>query len=237
MAATCKPKLPQLSTPVNSKFPISISGPSPLSAHPRSANDAFRTPISPPSAYIEYLHRWSLNSPMTSRPSHSGNTTPSTASSHSSCSCKAAASAAIAAAAGEAPPTSVPSSVSIKQEPGLHAPLTAPPIPPSPFTRVPMSAPANGASFPSLKVPPSPAPALSPYPTDSPMSARSPFSARPYSTKFDWDAALKARPTAGEIRKQPSRTSVRHIREVVTRTVTFTPRMKPAPKGKRRKAE
>ncbi|KAJ2980418.1 hypothetical protein NUW58_g6946 [Xylaria curta] len=29
--------------------------------------------------------------------------------------------------------------------------------------------------------------------------------------------------------------SVRHIREVVTRTVTYTPRMSPAPKGKRRK--
>jgi hypothetical protein len=30
---------------------------------------------------------------------------------------------------------------------------------------------------------------------------------------------------------------VRHIREVVTRTVTYTPRMDPAPKGKRRKVE
>ncbi len=32
-----------------------------------------------------------------------------------------------------------------------------------------------------------------------------------------------------------AKTSVRHIREVVTRTVTYTPRMNPAPKGKKRK--
>lgn len=53
---------------------------------------------------------------------------------------------------------------------------------------------------------------------------------------FDWDAALKAR--LGETKKQKSsRVSVRHIREVVTRTVTYTPKMDPAPRGKRRKVE
>ncbi|KAL5621516.1 hypothetical protein BROUX41_006416 [Berkeleyomyces rouxiae] len=234
MATTCKPKLPQLSTPVNSKFPLSVSGPSPLSANPLSANDSGRTPISPPSAYVEYLRMWSLNSPMTARPSVSGNTTPSTSNSHSDCSCKAAASAAIAAAAGEGNST--------KKELGLKTPLTAPQVPPSPFARIPMSAPANGASFPSLKVPPSPSVALSPYPTDSPTSAISAsFSARS-NIKFDWDlpltAAFKSRSAAaGDSRKQPSRKSVRHIREVVTRTVTYTPRMKPAPKGKRKKLE
>jgi hypothetical protein len=80
---------------------------------------------------------------------------------------------------------------------------------------------------------------------------------------FDWEAALKSRrfaetpgskrpaapetpgipPTAstpktpGGHAKRESRTSVRHIREVVTRTVTYTPRMGPAPKGKRRKID
>ncbi|OAA64350.1 hypothetical protein SPI_02997 [Niveomyces insectorum RCEF 264] len=34
-----------------------------------------------------------------------------------------------------------------------------------------------------------------------------------------------------------ARTSIRHIREVVTRTVTYTPRMNPAPKGKKRKMD
>ncbi|KAL1894637.1 hypothetical protein Cpir12675_003576 [Ceratocystis pirilliformis] len=230
---TCKPKLPQLSTPVNSNFPLSVSGSSLLSAKPLSATDG-RTPISPPLAYVEYLRTWSMNSPRTARPSSlSGNTTPSTSSSHSDCSCKAAASAAIAAAAGE--------DTGAKKTLGLETPLTAPVVPPSPFTRVPMSAPAHGASFPSLKVPPSPSVALSPYPTDSPSSALSASFSSRSNIKFDWDSALstalKARSNAGEARKQPSRTSVRHIREVVTRTVTYTPRMKPAPKGKRRQLD
>jgi hypothetical protein len=30
---------------------------------------------------------------------------------------------------------------------------------------------------------------------------------------------------------------VRQVREIVTRTVTYTPRMSPAPKGKRRKID
>jgi hypothetical protein len=34
-----------------------------------------------------------------------------------------------------------------------------------------------------------------------------------------------------------SRSSVRQVREIVTRTVTYTPRMSPAPKGKRRKID
>ncbi|KKF93388.1 hypothetical protein CFO_g4259 [Ceratocystis platani] len=120
---TCKPKLPQLSTPVNSNFPLSVSGSSLLSAKPLSATDG-RTPISPPLAYVEYLRTWSMNSPRTARPSSlSGNTTPSTSSSHSDCSCKAAASAAIAAAAGE--------DTGAKKTLGLETPLTAPVVPPN----------------------------------------------------------------------------------------------------------
>ncbi|KAL2266631.1 hypothetical protein VTJ83DRAFT_5983 [Remersonia thermophila] len=37
--------------------------------------------------------------------------------------------------------------------------------------------------------------------------------------------------------KRDSRSGIRHIREVVTRTVTYTPRVGPAPKGKRRKID
>lgn len=65
----------------------------------------------------------------------------------------------------------------------------------------------------------------------------SPYSARSVRTSvFDWDAALKAH-YADQKRPKSARTSVRHIREVVTRTVTYTPRMEPAPRGKRRKVE
>lgn len=115
--------------------------------------------------------------------------------------------------------------------------------PASPVGAYPLSAPATGpTNFPSLRVPPSPA-------VDSPV--RSPWSARSVKSPFDWDAALKAK-RYSEVIKPPTSAvgtggaqsprcekgrSVKHIREVVTRTVTYTPRMDPAPKGKRRKIE
>ncbi|OAQ99309.1 hypothetical protein LLEC1_00729 [Akanthomyces lecanii] len=109
-------------------------------------------------------------------------------------------------------------------------------VPPSPFSKAPMSAPATGpTSFPSFKLPPSPAISN----LDSPMSAVSsmfsPYSGRSSHSVFDWDAALKAH--YADQKRKSARTSVRHIREVVTRTVTYTPRMEPAPRGKRRKIE
>ncbi|KAH6689175.1 hypothetical protein F5X68DRAFT_275144 [Plectosphaerella plurivora] len=219
MPAT-KPKLPQLTTPVTGTFPSEtiFSASTPLSARPLSCIDlaSAKTPISPPTAYMDFLRSMSLNSPAVT-PSRSSPTSddtntesaPSTATSEQTdCSCKC--------------------------EHQHKGPATAPPIPPSPFSHMPMSAPPTGAdSFPSLKIPPSPAISM----VDSPMSARSPFSARSVQSVFDWDAALKAR--FAEKKKQQARTSVRHIREVVTRTVTYnpTPRMHPAPKGKRRKVE
>ena len=124
----------------------------------------------------------------------------------------------------------------------------------------PMSAPATNPNFPSLN-PTSP---LSNYGgVNSPIT---PWSARSIRSPFDWDAALKGRrfteipgsaaAAAAEATasasgattpktanaavtgsKRESRSTVRHIREVVTRTVTYTPRMAPAPKGKRRKLD
>ncbi|KAL2263704.1 hypothetical protein VTK26DRAFT_5560 [Humicola hyalothermophila] len=121
----------------------------------------------------------------------------------------------------------------------------------------PLSAPPAGQTvFPSMKIPVSPA-----ISTAGLYSPRSPLSAASVRSPFDWEAALKARrlaetpgskrPAAPEtpgIRapgtpgtpgtsKRESRSSIRHIREVVTRTVTYTPRMGPAPKGKRRKID
>ncbi|CAK7225531.1 hypothetical protein SBRCBS47491_005919 [Sporothrix bragantina] len=160
-------------------------------------------------------------------------------------------------------------------------------IPASPFaaSNCPMSAPPMGnTTFPSLKIPVSPAISN----TNSPI--RSPFSAKSTSitSAFDWESALKARyaefksPKAHPIvqaqaqtqaqaqqssctKCKPSppaatssststsstsvttatnaaKTSIRHIREVVTRTVTYTPRMDPPrmnapPKGKKRKID
>ncbi|KXX78298.1 hypothetical protein MMYC01_206486 [Madurella mycetomatis] len=124
-------------------------------------------------------------------------------------------------------------------------------------SKCPLSAPPAGPTvFPSMKIPPSPA-----ISTSGLYSPRSPLSTASVKSVFDWDAALKSRRLAeapGSKRpaepetptvstagapgtpghaKRDSRSSIRHIREVVTRTVTYTPRMAPAPKGKRRKID
>ncbi|KAL2127581.1 hypothetical protein VTI74DRAFT_10461 [Chaetomium olivicolor] len=125
-------------------------------------------------------------------------------------------------------------------------------------SKCPLSAPPAGTTvFPSMKLPASPA-----ISTAGLYSPRSPLSAASVRSPFDWEAALKARryaeassgakrPAAPEPsatntagtpvtpghKKRESRSSIRHIREVVTRTVTYTPRMGPAPKGKRRKID
>ncbi|KAI1143518.1 hypothetical protein F5Y05DRAFT_408963 [Hypoxylon sp. FL0543] len=218
---TSKPKLAQLTTPVTATFPSELSALSaktPLSAVPDFIKEEFptsaRTPISPPTAYMDFLKAMSVPSPVVPEKRSSGTSTPeddstqesvpSTASSEQTdCSCKCG---------------------NYKSPAG---------IPPSPFSSHPMSAPPTGAtSFPSLHMPPSPAVST----MDSPLSAtaRSPFSARSLRSPFDWEAALKSR-YAQDCRAHKSSKSVRHVREVVTRTVTYTPRMEPAPKGKRRK--
>ncbi|KAF4970288.1 hypothetical protein FZEAL_10073 [Fusarium zealandicum] len=229
---TTKPKLGKLTTPVTATFPSEITSATPISAVSFNFNfkpdpDFIKTPISPPMAYTDFLTKaMALNSPAIASGQTTPDSPPDTATSEETdTSSKRDAS----------PPSSISSSspkISVDPSP----PATAPMVPPSPFTySAPMSAPPTGpATFPSLRLPPSPCVTN----LDSPLSAttaRSPFSARPVHSAFDWDAALKAR--FAEKKQKSSRTSVRHIREVVTRTVTYTPRMAPAPKGKRRKVE
>ncbi|GAP86048.1 hypothetical protein SAMD00023353_0301710 [Rosellinia necatrix] len=223
---TVKPKLAQLKTPVTATFPselsaLSASARTPLSALPVFVKEEFpgsaRTPISPPTAYMDFLKTMMVQSPVVpaKRPASSRSTpeeeddsaqdsVPSTASSaQTDCSCKC----------GHSSPTATPSS------PYANQPMSAPPM--------------SVTSAPGLGVPPSPAMSMS----DSPLSAtiRSPFSSRSVRSPFDWEAALKARYSQDCRAHKPASKSVRHIREVVTRTVTYTPRMSPAPKGKRRK--
>ncbi|KAI0125728.1 hypothetical protein BJ170DRAFT_596960 [Xylariales sp. AK1849] len=217
----CKPKLPQLTTPVTATFPSelqALSARTPVSAVPDFIKEEYtKTPISPPIAYMDFLKAMSVASPVVPE-KRSGSSSeeevdaaeysmPSTASSEQTdCSCKC----------------------------GNHKSPAA--VPPSPYPSHPMSAPPTGAtSFPSLYIPASPAIST----LESPMSAtaRSPFSARSVRSPFDWEAALKSRYSQDCKATKSSARSVRHIREVVTRTVTYTPRMNPAPKGKRRKTE
>ncbi|KAI0468626.1 hypothetical protein F4859DRAFT_195125 [Xylaria cf. heliscus] len=221
MSTTTKPKLPQLTTPVTATFPselsaLSASARTPLSAVPAFIKEEFpgsaRTPISPPTAYMDFLKAMSVQSPIIpTKRSASGSSTPEE--------------------------DSVPSTASSAQTDcsckcGGHRSPTAAPT--SPYANQPMSAPPMSVtSFPGMNVPSSPAVSMA----ESPLSAtiRSPYTARSVRSPFDWEAALKARYSQDCRAHKPTSKSVRQIREVVTRTVTYTPRMSPAPKGKRRK--
>lgn len=223
MPPTTRPKLPQLKTPVSSTFPSELSALSAKSPLPGYADflkqeDGIKTPITPPLAYTDFLKSMA-SPPITggtdrfsgrSTPTSAPSTAPSTASSeHSSCSCNCETHKSISPTT-ENPPT----------------PAVLPTSAPLPRTdRVGR-----------VRIPPSPA-----YSIDSPLSAsatsavRSPFSAR---SPFDWDFKSKGHGRHFDI-KSPriTKPSVRQVREIVTRTVTYTPRMSPAPKGKRRKIE
>ncbi|KAJ9137846.1 hypothetical protein NKR23_g8850 [Pleurostoma richardsiae] len=259
---TTRPKLPQLRTPVSASFPsdailsastvrtplsASIMGTLPSAGLPSAGlpsadfksfpatatgvttiKQEEKTPITPPVAYMDFLKSMSMASPslatppltaplMGKTPMNRMSTASSTTSSKSNSS-------------------SVPDEAI---DPALEADTdSAPSTATSEATDCSCTSPATGpTSFPSLRIPPSPA-------VDSPV--RSPFSARSVRSPFDWEAALKARRytdsktghgVSHSSRCEKSRTSVKHIREVVTRTVTYTPRMDPAPKGKRRKVD
>ncbi|KAI0192873.1 hypothetical protein EV127DRAFT_25751 [Xylaria flabelliformis] len=223
--ATTKPKLPQLKTPVTATFPselsaLSASARTPLSAIPAFIKEEYpgsaRTPISPPTAYMDFLKAMSVQSPVVSRKrSASVSSTPEED------------------PAQETPPSTASSAqTDCSCKCGGHKSPAA--VPASPYSNQPMSAPPMSVtSFPGLNVPPSPAVST----MESPLSAtiRSPFSSRSVRSPFDWEAALKARYSQECRAHKPTSKSVRQIREVVTRTVTYTPRMSPAPKGKRRK--
>lgn len=224
-STTTRPTLPKLKTPQTASFPSPF--PSELSARSaRTPLSAFpdyikiecdtKTPITPPSAYLDFLK--SMASPVVADKPKSGSTSPSSAANSDGSSA---------------------TSISPMTDDDHTLPHKSPA--PSPFV-YPTSAPSTSRI--RLRIPPSPAFSLkdarsplsaNPY-SAHPMSAtsiRSPFSAR---SPHDWDIALKGRWFDVKSPKT-SRGGVRHVREIVTRTVTYTPRMSAAPKGKRRKIE
>jgi hypothetical protein len=222
MTTSTKPKLPQLKTPMTATFPSSFSAtfPSELSALSASARsplpgfadfikleDGIKTPITPPTAYTDFLK--SMASPPLTGHKHSGGSTPTsapsdTSSEHSNCSC--------ACEAHKSPASAV-----------LPSPFNFP---------IPKSAPSS-ARLSRLGIPPSPAYSGKDSPLSATSTLRSPFSTR---SPYDWDINSKARYFDAKSPKT-SRCGVRHVREIVTRTVTYTPRMSAAPKGKRRKID
>ncbi|OBT71200.1 hypothetical protein VF21_09984 [Pseudogymnoascus sp. 05NY08] len=224
-STSTRPKLPKLKTPQTASFPSPF--PSELSARSaRTPLSAFpdyikiecdtKTPITPPSAYLDFLK--SMASPVVADKPTSGSTTPSST------------------AHSDGGSTTLVSPITDDDHTLPHKSPA-----PSPFV-YPTSAPSTSRI--RLRIPPSPAFSLkdarsplsaNPY-SAHPMSAtsiRSPFSAR---SPHDWDIALKGRWFDVKSPKT-SRSGVKQIREIVTRTVTYTPRMSAAPKGKRRKIE
>ncbi|USP79761.1 hypothetical protein yc1106_07035 [Curvularia clavata] len=249
MAATdSKPTLSSLKTPMSATYPSELRSPmvtsatTPIFANIKREDSDLKTPITPPTAYLEFLKNLSpvLSSPMStgtsSRFVFGESRTPSITSAASSASFTSTS----APADKDSPATSRSSSCSScdnSKEDSKEPPMSAPPTkvqtvtipPPSPFRR------PHSARTPRLYIPPSP---YSPAAVRSPASAKSiqsPFSA--VSSPKTWDAEKKT----GRSRRVS-------VREVVTRTVTYSrtpvdakaphfPQIDPAPRGKRRKIE
>ncbi|CAO2648809.1 Nn.00g097580.m01.CDS01 [Neocucurbitaria sp. VM-36] len=245
MAATdSKPALSTLKTPLSATYPSELRSPmihsatTPIFANIKRENDDLKTPITPPTAYLEFLKSMSpvLTSPMStgtsSRFIFEGSRPVSVTSSASSASFTSTS----APVDKDSPATSRSSSCSrcdpSKEEPPMSAPptklqmVTIPP--PSPFTR------PQSARTPRLYIP------QSPY---SPAGVRSPASAKSIHSPFS-----AASPKTWDLEKKPARSRRVSVREVVTRTVTYShtpvdakapqfPQIDPAPRGKRRKLE
>jgi len=231
----------------------------PLSARIKAEE---KTPITPPLAYLDFLRSMTLSSPPLT-----GRTALNRTSTHGSTTSNSSATTVDSAASEQEKGESAPSTAasertdfSCKCDNAHKSPKVAPidtALPTSATTgpKHPLSAPAVGPSFPSLNILPSPA--RNNY--GNADSQKSPWSARSVRSPFDWDAALRARrqaeasgtsliipkvatpksktAAARSGSQRDTRANVRHIREVVTRTITYTPRMAPAPKGKRRKID
>jgi hypothetical protein len=246
MATTdSKPTLSTLKTPMSATYPSELRSPmitsatTPIFANIKREDSDLKTPITPPSAYLEFLKNLSpvISSPMSTGTSTKfvfGDNHPTSVTSSAS---NASFTSTSAPAEKDSPATSRSSSCSrcdpSKEEPPMSAPptklqmVTIPP--PSPFTR------PQSARTPRLYIPQSP---YSPAAVRSPASAKSiqsPFSA--VSSPKTWDAEKKT----GRSRRVS-------VREVVTRTVTYSrtpidakapqfPQIDPAPRGKRRKVE
>jgi hypothetical protein len=242
MAATdAKPALSTLKTPLSATYPSELRSPmvhsatDSIFANIKREDDSLRTPITPPTAYLEFLKNLSpvLTSPMStgtsSRFVFEGRPVSVTSAASS-----ASFTSTSAPADKDSPATSRSSSCTRCDPAREEPPMSAPPTkvrtisipPPSPFTR------PQSARTPRLYIPQSP---YSPAGVRSPASAnsiQSPFSAVSPKTCFPEKKAARSRRVS--------------VREVVTRTVTYHttpvdakapafPQIDPAPRGKRRK--
>ncbi|KAF1836616.1 hypothetical protein BDW02DRAFT_221328 [Decorospora gaudefroyi] len=247
MAATdSKPSLSTLKTPMSATYPSELRSPmissatTPIFANIKREDSDLKTPITPPTAYLEFLKNLSpvLSSPMSTGTSSKfvfGDSRPTSVTSSAS---SASFTSTSAPADKDSPATSRSSSCSrcdpAKDEPPMSAPptklqmVTIPP--PSPFIR------PQSARTPRLYIPQSPfSPAGMVQSPASANSIQSPFSA-------------VSSPKTRDVEKKTGRSRRVSVREVVTRTVTYSrtpidakapqfPQIDPAPRGKRRKVE
>ncbi|KAI4736413.1 hypothetical protein E4T50_13075 [Aureobasidium sp. EXF-12298] len=228
-----RPKRPTLQTPLSASYPSEVKSPFPGTPSFIKREENIKTPVTPPVAYLDFLKSMStgLASPLTTGTSskfHFGDKVHSEAIEETDEKTPDATPEAVQPALSRTNSTSSESSVTTISETKRKVKPQSPRviIPPSPFAK------PRSAKLPrSIQVPPSP---TSPANLRSPMSARThhePHSASALSGK-PWSAEYS--PTEAE----SSTTSKMSVRQVVTRTVTYsrTP-LDPAPKGKRRKIE
>ncbi|MCJ1441857.1 MAG: hypothetical protein MMC23_002349 [Stictis urceolatum] len=252
-ASLTKAALPILKTPVTESPLLPSELPrSPLSALGgaiKQEEDNMKTPITPPTAYTDFLKALSpaVSTPLTATSMRSsfsfsdrtGHLTPITqpSSAGSNCSCN---------------------SLQEEQKRKLPAATSAPLVPPTPFVKpAPTCRPSarTPTTLKKLRIPDSPTSVVSPSPhTATPRSATprsaTPRSATPRSATPRSTTNLRSpfSPTSWYIDGRTkmfgapplSAGASRHVsvKQVVTRTVTYTSKpLDPAPRGKRRKLE
>ncbi|CAI6341700.1 unnamed protein product [Periconia digitata] len=250
MATTdSKPALSALKTPLSATYPSELRSPMVTSASTPTfvsikKEESLKTPITPPTAYLDFLKTMSpvVMSPMSAGPSPKFIFEANRPTSHASMT-SAASSTSFTSTSGPADKTAASTPASsrsnsccncdtVKQEPPKTAPLMKDTVvtipPPSPFTR------PQSARTPRLYIP------QSPY---SPATVRSPASANSINSPYS-----AVSPKTWDLDKKTGRTRRVSVREVVTRTVTYSstpvdtkapsfPQIDPAPRGKRRKLE
>ncbi|KAG9946568.1 hypothetical protein KCU85_g6374, partial [Aureobasidium melanogenum] len=243
-----RPRRPTLQTPLSASYPSEVKSPFPGTPSFIKREENIKTPVTPPVAYLDFLKSMptGLASPLTTGTSSkfhfqdkvsseaieeadekSPDATPEivqpTLSRTNSTSSEASTTSVMSSSTKSVHSTT--STISeTKRKTRPQSPRVI--IPPSPFAK------PRSAKLPrGVQVPPSP---MSPANLRSPMSARTHY--EPHSASglgsTPWSATYS--PTEAE----SSTTSKMSVRQVVTRTVTYsrTP-LDPAPKGKRRKIE
>ncbi|KAF2480644.1 hypothetical protein BDY17DRAFT_326529 [Neohortaea acidophila] len=238
-----------LQTPGSGSFPSELV--SPLATSPSLLRrDELKTPITPPSAYLDFLRNMSpaMLSPAPSSTSARFSFSDKDLASHpplekvssasppiqldpqqpqlsrnTSYDSSISANSSLSSLSGVSIASSTSHGSAKKQRP--ESPRVI--IPPSPFAK---PAPRS-ARTPRLHIPQSP---LNPAVNSTHSIPQSPYSTTPLSAA-PWSATFSPRDIDPEINGKPGKVSVR---QVVTRTVTYcrTP-LDPAPKGKRRKIE